>query len=78
MKNSTGFVELLAVLTFSLLSAILPLSAFAQFQQSWVRTLDTPNGASAITLDGQGNLCVAGTSAGNFLTAQYSADGTQL
>src|SRR5438093_5395215 len=78
MKSSKRLIEVFLALVSGLLPAILPGAAFAQLQQSWVRSLDTQSYASKMTLDGQGNVCVAGTSAGNFLTIKYSPDGTQL
>jgi Ig-like domain-containing protein/putative pyrroloquinoline-quinone binding quinoprotein len=59
---------------------LLPAAAFAQLQPSWVRGYDSPlhDFAAAIVLDGQSNICVAGTAAGDFLTIKYAPDGTQL
>src|SRR5260221_559340 len=72
MNRSKRLIQSLVALVFGVL---LPVAAFAQFQQSWVRSLDPPAGASRMTLEGQGNVCVAGASAGNLISSSWAGSG---
>ena len=59
----------------ALLTAVL--SASAQMQLAWTRT-HVADSLAGFTLDGQGNLCVAGTALGDFVTIKYAPSGSTV
>ena len=62
---------------WAVLGVAMVLSASAQIQHTWTRSFGADT-LAGMSLDGQSNLCAAGTAQGDFVTIKYAPGGSIL